>query len=211
MLAVAMKITLPRPYAPARRLTWHQGLALDLLRALAGPDGIGTSSAAPPVDLLARNLGIPAEEASAILDSLKARRVILLTEKDFAISSQLSKALRKERDRNRHLGANSPLGTPADWTLHHRARLIFPCLRAKLDRPASYTVPAAFAPLLSQHEHFHRKECPADVEVLTEACYPGELSTVLTMIEEQRSRNRQPVLLYTRKAIYLAIRRAPKR
>lgn len=206
-----MKIQLPRPYAPARRLTWHQGLALDLLRAFTGPDGIGSLAPLPPVSLLAANLRIPAEEAADLLASLKDRNVILLTENDFAICSQLSKALRMERDRNRHKGPNSPLGTPPDWSLHERARRLFPCLRARIDRPASYTLPAAFAPLLAHHEHHHKTKCPPDVELLTEACYAGELATVLTLIEEQRSANRQPVLLYTRKAIYLGIRRHAKR
>ena len=201
-----MKITLPRPYDAARRLTFYEGLALDALRASAGPDGIGFTSALSPADVLTLRLETTPQKSLELLKALKRRRIILLTDSDFAILSQLSPALKNERDRNRkrHTSAH-------DWTLHHRARQLFPILRVRLDRPASYTVPAAFAPLLSQHEHFHRTKCPADVEVLTEACYPGELSTVLTMIEEQRSRNRQPVLLYTRKAIYLAIRRSPKR
>ena len=211
-----MKLTLPRPYAPARRITFHEILVLDTLRAFAGPDGIGDRSPLAPADLVAANLRIPADHATALLSSLHARRIILLTESDFAISSPLSKALKKERDRNRLRALNpatlnSQVSTPPDWTLHHRVRQLFPCLRARMDRPASYTVPAAFAPLLAGHEHHHRKQCPPDVEILTEACYPGELTSVLTMIEEQLSANRKPVLLYTRKAIYLGIRRAPKR
>ena len=211
-----MKLTLPRPYSPARRITFHESLALDVLRAFAGTDGLGSLSPLAPAALLSANLQIPADHAAALLCSLKARRLILLTESDFAISSQLSKALKLERDRNRQRGLktsslNSQTSTPPDWSLHTRARQLFPCLRARMDRPASYTVPAAFGPLLAKHDHYHRKQCPADVEILTEACYPGELTSVLTMIEEQLSAHRHPVLLYTRKAIYLGIRRAAKR
>lgn len=211
-----MKLTLPRPYAPARRITFHESLALDTLRAFADPDGIGSRAPVAPVALVSANLQIPAEHAVSLLSSLESRRLILLTERYFAISSRLSKALKKERDRNRQRAlnpatVNSQASTPPDWTLHHRARQLFPCLRARMDRPPSYTVPAAFAPLLGRHEHFHKKDCPPDVEILTEACYPGELSSILTMIEEQLSAHRQPVLLYTRKAIYLGIRRAAKR
>jgi hypothetical protein len=211
-----MKLTLPRPYAPARRITFHESLALDTLRAFAGPEGIGNRAHLAPVAIVSANLQIPADHAAALLSSLESRRIILLTESDFAISSRLSKALKNERDRNRQRALNpatnnSQVSTPPDWTLHQRARQLFPCLRARMDRPASYTVPAAFAPLLASHEHFHKKDCPPDVEILTEACYPGELSSILTMIEEQLSAHRHPVLLYTRKAIYLGIRRAAKR
>ncbi|MCW1915981.1 hypothetical protein OJ996_20505 [Luteolibacter sp. GHJ8] len=80
-----------------------------------------------------------------------------------------------------------------------------------MERPASYNRPASFESLLKSYDHFHKRQCPADVEILTEACYPGELSTVLTFIEEQKSANRTPVLLYTRKAVYVGVRRVPKR
>lgn len=206
MLAVAMKIHLPRPYDATRRLTFYEGLALDALRAAAGPSGIGYTSALSPVDLLNLRLETSPQKSLELLKALERRRIILLTDSHFAILSQLSAALKNERDRNRKRLTVAP-----DWTLHHRARQLFTFLRARIDRPASYTLPAAFAPILSRHEHHHKTKCPPDVELLTEACYAGELSTVLTLIEEQRSANREPVLLYTRKAIYLGIRRHAKR
>jgi len=204
-----MKLTLPRPYRPLARLTFHEGLALDLLRTFAGPDGIGSRASVHPVPLVAHHLLISDQQASALLSSLKSRRLILLTESDFAISSQLSKALKQERDRNRQRTRSA--GTGPDWTLHETARRLFPCLRARLERPATYTLPAAFAPLLGTLPHAHKRECPPDVEILTEACYAGELQTVLTLIEEQRSARREPFLLYTRKALYVGVRRRPNR
>lgn len=185
---------------------------MDLLRHFAGPDGIGTSPLAP-VALVSHHLMIPAPQASALLSSLKSRRLILLTENHFAISSQLSKALKLERDRNRQRarGSADPSHLAPSWELHEKVRRLFPSVRARIDRPESYTLPAAFAPLLAGHPHHHKNRCPADVEILTEACYAGELSTVLTLIEEQRSAHREPVLLYTRKAVYVGVRRHPKR
>jgi hypothetical protein len=206
-----VKIHLPRPYAAARRLTFYEGLALDALRSLAGDDGISKSLPGTPAEIVAGYLGTDPEHALRLLRLLESCRAILLTDSAFAISLQLSYALKKERERNRQRGLSGLGGTPPDWTLHQRVRQLFPTLRARIDRPASYTLPAAFAPLLAHHEHHHKTKCPPDVELLTEACYAGELSTVLTLIEEQRSANREPVLLYTRKAIYLGIRRHAKR
>jgi len=211
-----MKLTRPRPYAPARRITLHESLVLDTLRAFAGPDGIGDRSPLYPTALVAANLRIPTDHAADLLSSLHSRRLILLTESNFALSSPLWKALKKERDRNRQrtlhpAASKSPFPTPPDWTLHKRVLDLFPALRGPVARPPSYNVPAAFSPLLREIESHHKTRCPADVEILTEACYAGELATVLTMIEEQRSAGRPVVLLYTRKAVYVGVRRAPKR
>ena len=87
----------------------------------------------------------------------------------------------------------------------------FPHPRPRIARPASSPPPAAFAPILAIHPHHHKSHCPPDVELLTEAIYPGELTSLLTMLDEQTSAHRQPVLLYTRKAVYLGIRRTPRR
>lgn len=206
-----MKLHLPRPSHAPRRLTFMEGLALDCLRHFAGPDGIGTH---PAGELLATHLRLTPAEAADLLVSLKSRRLILHTDNHFALLSPLSRALKKERDRNRQRQRQRPAEAPplpADWPLVQRVQQLFPTLRARIDRPASYTLPAAFAPILAIHPHHHKSQCPPDVELLTDAIYPGELSTLLTLLEEQKSAHRQPVLLYTRKAVYLAIRRSPRR
>lgn len=43
---------------------------------------------------------------------------------------------------------------------------------------------------------------PLAISSNADACYPGELTTVLTLIEEQCSANRTLVLPFTRKALY---------
>jgi hypothetical protein len=209
----APSLKLPRPYRRAPKLPLAEALALDCLHAYTTDDGLCMHVAA---DLLVTHLSITAEHAGNLLASLNSRHVILLGTKHFAILSPLSKALKKERDRNRHrtikataltrLGASAP-----DWSLRNRVLQLFPALRGPVDRPDSYNRPAAFEALLKEHPHHHKNKCPANVEILTDACYPGELSTVLTLIEEQRSANRQPVLLFTRKAVYVGVLRAPKR
>jgi hypothetical protein len=203
-----MKLQLPRP-SPRRVLPLPLGVALDALHHLAGPDGI-----APTPDELALGTGtlrlhLPPGQTREALAMLHARRLILLGSTHFAIASQLSRALKRERDRNHQRARHT--ATPADWTLHRRVLDLFPQLRGPLQRPSTYTIPAAFAPLLALHESHHKSACPADVEILTEACYAGELQTVLTLLEEQLSAHRQPVLLYTRKAVYVGVRRSPKR
>lgn len=205
-----MKITLPRP---DRRhiFGFHEAGLIYCIADMLPEDGILDCGKMTPSAFFAAKFGTDEETITRALASLVRYRHMLLGSKAVAISCHLSPALSKERKMNQMRKSRSGDGTPPDWTLHHRVRQLFPCLRARMDRPASYTVPAAFAPLLAGHEHHHRKECPPDVEILTEACYPGELTSVLTMIEEQLSANRKPVLLYTRKAIYLGIRRAPKR
>jgi hypothetical protein len=206
-------LKLPRPYRRAPKLQLAEALALDCLQSFAAEDGICMH---PAADLLVTHLDITAIHAGKLLDSLNSRAVILLSAKHFAILSPLSAALKKERDRNRHravkAGGLARLGTPApDWSLRTRVLRLFPALRGPIDRQESYNRPAAFEALLKIHPHHHKNKCPADVEILTDACYPGELATVLTLIEEQRSANRTPVLLFTRKALYVGVRRAPKR
>ena len=202
-------LKLPRPRKG--KLPFREAIALDYLATLdRSSDAIADLSR----EALAAAMRVAPAELDETLFSLQSRGRILLGVRHFAISSRLSAKLKQERDRNRQrqLYGNSRQGSlSADWSLHRRAALIFPALRGPVSRPETYNRPAAFEPLLKQHPHHHKRECPADVEILTEACYPGELSTVLTFIEEQASANRTPVLLYTRKAIYVGVRRAPKR
>ncbi|MCW1922705.1 hypothetical protein OKA05_09080 [Luteolibacter arcticus] len=209
-----MSLKLPRPYRRAPKLPLAEALALDCLQSFAADDGLCMH---PACDLLVTHLSITPTHADNLLGSLISRHVILLSAKHFAILSPLSRALKKERDRNRHRALktqsqnHSISHSPPSWSLRTRVLQLFPALRGPVDRPASYNRPAAFEALLKEHPHHHKNACPSDVEILTDACYPGELTTVLTLIEEQRSANRLPVLLFTRKAIYVGVRRAPKR
>lgn len=196
-------IHLPRPLKG--KLPLREVIALERLATLDQTDD-GICDHKPEV--VASALGLSNEETDALLSSLFARRYILLGSSHFAICSRLSKRLKQERDRNR---LRKGTRTPPDWTCHRRTVKAFPGLRTKFRVASSYNRPAAFEPLFKEVEHFHKRQCPADVEILTEACYPGELSTVLTFIEEQRSANRHPVLLFTRKAVYVGVRRAAKR
>lgn len=201
-------LKLPRPRKG--HMDTVEKLTLDVLGLLdRSRDGIADLS----VDAMAASLRSNVDEIKETLTSLEARGRILLAPKHFAITSRLSRNLKLERDRNRQreLIASGQHHARADWSLHKRAQQIFPALRSPVERPASYNRPAAFEKLLSEHASHHRRDCPANVEIVSEACYPGELSTVLTMIEEQRSAHRTVVLLYTRKALYLGVQRAPKR
>lgn len=197
-----MKLTLPRPYAP--KLPKREAILLECLMLLDDDrSGILETDAAT----ISTVLRVPLDQVEQDLASLNCRNIVLLGSKQFAILSRISRNLKQERDRNR---IRKTRGGSPDWTYHKRVAKAFPSLREGY-RPDSYNKPQAFESLLNQHDHFHRRKCPADVEILTEACYPGELATVLTFIEEQRSANRKPVLLYTRKAVYVGVRRAPKR
>lgn len=202
-------LKLPRPRKG--KLPFREAIALEYLGILdRSPDAIAELSR----EALAASLRVEPAELEETLSSLLSRGRILLGSKHFAISSRLSTKLKQERDRNRQrllYGRARHGALSADWSLHRRAAQLFPALRGPVSRPDTYNRPAAFEPLLKLHPHHHKRDCPADVEILTEACYPGELSTVLTFIEEQRSANRTPVLLYTRKAIYVGVRRAAKR
>ncbi|MEK7952802.1 hypothetical protein [Luteolibacter soli] len=207
-----MKLVLPRPRRIAQKLPLHEALALDCLRGFTNESGLGT---APPVDLLTNHLEITPEHAVKLCGSLQGRRLILFSNKEFAILSQLSAAIKKERDRNRRRSVRTACAPRSamkpDWSLTIESQRRFPALRGPVERPASYNRPAAFEALLKEHPHHHRNDCPSNVEILTDACYPGELQTVLTLIEEQRSANRQPVLLFTRKAVYVGVLRHAKR
>ncbi len=198
-----MKLTLPRPLRG--KLQLREALTLEALGILdRSEDAIPEFTPAAVATLLS----IPAEEIPPLLSSLLARKRILLASSHFAITSRLSTKLKQERDRNRQ---RERRGIPLDWSVHQRAVRTFPALRGPVERPASYNRPAAFEALLREHPNHHKNDCPSNVEIITEACYAGELSTVLTMIEEQRSAKRQPVLLYTRKALYVGVLRMPKR
>ena len=204
-----MSIKLPYIYRRAPVLTLAEKLALKCLVENVTDAGIGMHVAA---DLLVEKLDITAKHAGDLVASLSSRRVVLLGTNHFAILSQLSDALKKERDRNRwRAKVTGHLAAKPDWSLRSRVLQLFPALRGPVDRPDSYNRPAAFEALLKEHPHHHKNKCPADVEILTDACYPGELTTVLTLIEEQRSANRTPVLLFTRKAVYVGVRRHAKR
>lgn len=192
------------------KMPLKESLMLELLGVLdRTPDGICEFS----LDAVAISLRVGPDEVRETLTSLVARGRILLGSSHFAITSRLSRYLKRERDRNRQrqLIAKGRHYARPDWTLHKRAPQLFHSLRAPVDRPESYNRPAAFEKLLAEHASHHKRSCPANVEVVSEACYPGELSTVLTMIEEQRSAHRRVVLLYTRKAVYLGVERVPKR
>jgi hypothetical protein len=197
-----MKLTLPRPYKP--KLPKREAILLECLCLL---DADRTGIVETDAGAISTVLRVPVDHIEQDLAALKGRNILLLGSKQFAILARISANLKGERDRNTK---RRKRGAPEDWTFHKRVAKAFPSLREGY-RPDSYNKPAAFESLLKQHDHFHRKACPADVEVLTEACYPGELATVLTFIAEQVSANRTPVLLYTRKAVYVAVRRAPKR
>jgi len=196
-------LKLPRPYKP--KLAFREAAVLDCLKTL---DREQNGIVATDAEQLAAILSIPLNSSEESIMLLNRCNCIALGSKHVAILLQLSRALRLERERNR---IRCKRGRSGDWHLHRRAAQLFPALRGPVSRPETYNRPAAFEPLLKQHPHYHKRACPADVEILTEACYPGELSTVLTFIEEQASANRTPVLLYTRKAIYVGVRRAPKR
>lgn len=196
-------LKLPRPYKP--KLSHREASLMDCLSRLdRSQEGIAPADES----LIASILGAPIGETKETLAALICRRCILLGTNHVAILSRLSTSLKQERDRNRKRVRR---GGTADWSLHRRVLATFPSLRGRVERPASYNRPAAFEKLLSEHVSHHRRDCPANVEVVSEACYPGELSTVLTMIEEQRSAHRSVVLLYTRKAVYLGVVRNPKR
>lgn len=197
-----MKLILPRPYKP--KLPKREAILLECLTLL---DTDRTGIVAGDVSTMAAVLHQPLPQVEEDLAALKRRNILLLGSKQFAILARISRNLKGERDRNRKRRLR---GVAEDWTFHQRVARAFPSLREGY-RPDSYNRPAAFEAVLREHEHFHKRRCPADVEILTEACYPGELATVLTFIEEQKSANRTPVLLFTRKALYVAVRRAPKR
>jgi hypothetical protein len=93
-----------------------------------------------------------------------------------------------------------------DLIAHH-----FPHLVSTKPRSPGYVIPQAFLPLLKAHENHHLDRCPPDVERITEAFYPTEIQAIVTALHEQTSAHRTPILLYTRKALYLALRRTPKR
>lgn len=198
-----MTLKLPRPYKPKLALR-----EASVLQALQSQDLAGTGIVTADSDLIACTLSISKESVSDSLALLIRCKSILLGTNHVAILSQLSKALRIERERNRIRTKRG--GTP-DWTLHRDALKIFPALRGPIERPESYNRPAAFEKLLEKFPSYHKRDCPANVEIITEACYPGELQSVLTYIAEQQSAKRQVALLYTRKAIYLGLVRAPKR
>ncbi|MCW1917052.1 hypothetical protein OJ996_25910 [Luteolibacter sp. GHJ8] len=197
-----MNLKLPRSYKP--KLPPREVILLDCLCRL-DLEGSGIVDATPST--ISTVLQVSVSEVEADLASLNGRKVLLMGSKQFAILSRISRNLKQERDRNR---IRKKRGGSEDWTFHRRVARAFPSLREGY-RPASYNRPAVFESLLREHPHYHRRQCPADVEILTEACYPGELCTVLTFIAEQQSANRTPVLLYTRKAIYVGVRRSPKR
>lgn len=202
-------LKLPRP--TRGQVPLRDAILLEYLGILdRSPDAIAELS----VEGIAHALRVPADQVKDGLSSLVSRGRILLGGNHFAISSRLSTKLKQERDRNRQrllYSRSNGTALAADWSIHRRAAKLFPSLRGPTLRSENYNRPAAFEPLLREHPHYHKRDCPADVEILTEACYPGELATVLTFIEEQRSANRTPVLLYTRKALYVGVRRAPKR
>lgn len=200
-----MKVVLPRPHRISQRLPLPEALALECLRSFTNAHGLGT---APPADLLVNHLELTPDHAAKLLSALQSRRLILFSSRDFSILAQLSIALHRERSKNRH---RTHASRKPDWSLANDVLRRFPTLRGPVDRPDSYNRPAAFESLLKEHPHHHKNKCPADVEILTDACYPGELTTVLTLIEEQRSANRTPVLLFTRKAVYVGVRRQAKR
>lgn len=202
-------LKLPRPRLG--KLPLREALALEALGILdRSPDGIAELSR----ETLATSLRLDAADLQEVLSSLVSRGRILLTTKHFAISSRLSAKLKQERDRNRQrliYGRQRSGSLAVEWPVRSRAAKVFPALRGPVDRPESYNRPAAFEALLQKFPAHHRRDCPADVEVRTEACYPGELQSVLTFIAEQESANRTVVLLYTRKAVYVGVRVAPKR
>jgi hypothetical protein len=197
-----MKLTLPRPYAP--KLPKREAILLECLCLL---DADRTGILETDAFTISTVLRLPVDQVEQDLAALKGRNIVLLGSNQFAILARISANLKGERDRNTK---RRKRGVSEDWSYHKRVAKAFPSLREGY-RPDSYNKPQAFESLLKQHDHYHRRKCPADVEILTEACYPGELSTVLTFIAEQQSANRRPVLLYTRKAVYVGVRRAPKR
>ncbi|QJE95234.1 hypothetical protein [Luteolibacter luteus] len=198
-----MTLKLPRPYKP--RLALREASVLQVLQS---QDHAGTGIIPTDHDLVARTLQLPAESVGESIALLNRCKCILLGTKHVAILSRLSRALRNERERNR---IRTKRGGQPDWILHQDTLKTFPILRGRLDRPASYNRPAAFEALLAKFPSYHKSACPANVEIITEACYPGELQSVLTYIAEQESANRSVALLFTRKAIYVGLVRAPKR
>ena len=201
-----MKLRLPRPRHTAANLPPLTGAALAVLASVGRPHG-GIMPTRP--DYLTSVLCTTPCHVSKLLSDLSETRHILISadRSKLAVVSVVSAKLHSEKTAARKAKS---LGNPVKTAFLNHFLTIFPeVVSAK--HKSSYLFPAAFAAILEKHEHHHFKNRPADVEILTQAFYPGELGSLLTCMEEQASARRVPILLYTRKAVYLAVRRHPRR
>lgn len=134
---------------------------------------------------------------------------ILKTENSLAITPTVSAKLHRARAANRKRKA---LGMPADTSVRDTLHKTFPHLVSPKPkpRPASYKRPQIFENLLNEHPSYHVSERPSWAELITEAYFPGELSSILNVIAEQQAARRRVILIYNRKAIYIALDRRPR-
>lgn len=204
---------LPRPKKRTSSLPEETAAILASLRRISRDSGGILPSGATT---LADRINRPVEALQPVLQHLlQTRHILRGTSGRLLVVSEVSAKLHSERVAN---AKRTTRGAPALW--HHRAAIARelphllaprPASAAAKARPDGYNFPKAFQPILSAHEHHHLRRCPPDVERLTDAFWPGELEGLLTVIQEQLSASREVVLLYTRKAVYLAVRRKPKR
>lgn len=204
-----MKIRLPRPRHQAATLPPLTGAALAVLASSSRPHG-GILPTRPD-HLTAVLSTTPCHVSKLLSDLSETRHIILSTDlSHLAVVSVVSAKLHSEKTAARKARTR---GNRVKTAFLDSFLTLFPSV-VSAKHKSSYLCPSAFSPILAKFESHHFRRRPADVEVLTEAFYPGELGSLLTCIAEQESARRVPILLYTRKAVYLAIRRhgnpAPK-
>ncbi len=193
---------LPQP----KRLTSLPPLilgGLEALKTLAAPTH---GLLLQPHDQIAHAIHATPDQLQHLIQHLTASKHLLKSPHGpIAIASQVSAKLHSERV------AAKKRQTPQNRPFHAQILHLFPhCQTPK--RSPNYNLPTAFKSLLQEHPHYHATaKIPSNIEQITDAFYPGELTALLTVIEEQKSANRTPVLIYSRKAIYLAVQRTPKR
>lgn len=209
MLGLSMQLTLPRSTRRRSSLGPVSQAALAALEEISRQSG---GIIAMSAGELSARLRVGREMLKCIVaELLESRHIMRAFDGRIAIVSEVSANLHRERVAN---NKRRNTGRPCAWPLREKIAEAFPDIVSAKPRrklPLTNKIPSAFLPILRAYESHHLDRCPPDVERITEGYIPGELTPLLTAIDEQASANREVVLLYTRKAVYVAIRRRAKR